>query len=278
MGRGGGWSLSLSNIAALPSRSDPPSDAAVQPAGGIDAPSQPDASVSARYLDGEYLSANPDWHTEDAPWKIRQVAAILDRNGIVPRSVCDIGCGSGACIELMSRRVDGDAVGYDISPDAFAIARLREAGRLRFVNGSPLGGGHVYDLALVLDVVEHVEDPFAFVRSAAAASVHQVFHIPLDMNALAVLRGWPLRDARRTLGHLSYFDRNSALAMLRECGLTIVDERYTPWALERPSGSLSRTLAKLPRRALHALSPHLAARALGGWALMVLTRSGGTSV
>jgi len=232
------------------------------------------AAATGRYLNGDYLAHNPDWHVDDSPWKVRHVTELLNGHGIVPRDIADIGCGSGACAQLIHEAYSqAPTVGFEIAPDAFAVCRKRESPGLHYSNAMPFDDRRVFDLAMVLDVVEHVENPFAFVRSVAQVSRYQVFHIPLDMNAMAVARGWPITKARQLLGHLSYFNRESALALLREAGLEVVEARFTAWAIELAPHSAKRWLAVLPRRIAYALNPDVAVRLLGGWSLMVLTRS-----
>lgn len=226
-----------------------------------------------RYLDGDYLSANPDWHADDAPWKVGHIRQILARSGIVPDSFCEVGCGSGYCTQLVHEMFPNAlAEGFEISPQAFAICSGRQVPGLSYHNGSPFGQVKAYDLALALDVIEHVEDPFAFIRQMAAISRYQLFHIPLDMNALSVAREWPVLDARAQVGHIHYFSRGTAVALLRECGLEIIDEHYTPWAIDQSDKTWKKRLAAVPRRLAFSLSSHNTVRLLGGWSLMVLTR------
>jgi SAM-dependent methyltransferase len=77
--------------------------------------------------------------------------------------ILDIGCGTGANLEMLSRF--GDAEGVDVSVDALAFCRERglgnvrqgEAERLPWKDGS-------FDLVTGLDVVEHLDDDAAGLR------------------------------------------------------------------------------------------------------------------
>ena len=231
------------------------------------------AGIASRYLEGDYLAANPDWHEDDAAWKVQQVRRLFARNRIAVGSYCDIGCGTGLCTQLLRDVFQGaEADGYEFSPQAHALAQKRAAPGLRFHNGSPFDETGTFDLALALDVVEHVENAFDFIRGMARVGRHILLHIPLDMNALAVLREWPILAARRDVGHIHYFTRGTAIALLRDCGLEIVDELYTPWAIDQSDKSWKKRLAAWPRRLAFAAAPHVTVRAIGGWSLLVLAR------
>lgn len=230
--------------------------------------------VDERYTGGDYLAENPTWHEEDAPWKAKHIDAILKRNGLKPKSLCEVGCGTGAIIEILARSYPGMEVeGFEIAPAAYERSLSRVVPNLRFNLGSPFGGEKRFDLCMAIDVVEHVENPFDFIRSMKAMSDWQVFHIPLDMNALATARGWVIMEARDKIGHLHYFTRDTALAMLRECGLDVVDSFYTPWAIDQADKTWKKRLAAWPRRIAFSLAPDFTVRAIGGWSLMVLTRT-----
>lgn len=234
------------------------------------------AETSQRYVAGDYLSQNPGWHEEDSPWKAALISEMLNSVPLRPQSICEVGCGSGRVLELVVASLPGSqGDGYDISPQACAINSGRARADLRFHNGSPFNAGVSADLVMAIDVIEHVEDPFQFARNLAAIADFQLLHIPLDMNALSVGRGWPVMDARSQIGHLHYFTRDTAIALLAESGLEIVAERYTPWAIDQSYKTWKKRVAALPRRLAFALAPHAAVRLVGGWSLLVLTRKSG---
>ncbi|MDI4665718.1 class I SAM-dependent methyltransferase [Xanthobacter autotrophicus] len=228
----------------------------------------------SRYLDDRYISANADWHQDDSAWKFAHILKILERNAVRPASLCEVGCGAGGIVDLMARHLPEAVVeGYEISPHAFALCRNRHAPNLSFTQGSPFDGARHFDLCMAIDVIEHVEDPFAFARSMGRVSTYQVLHIPLDMNALAVARGWVIEDARTHIGHLHYFTKATALSLLDECGLEVVDHFYTPWAIDQAGKTFKKRLAAFPRRIAFRVAPDAIVRLVGGWSLMVLTRT-----
>jgi SAM-dependent methyltransferase len=231
------------------------------------------SNTSSRYLDGQYLAENPDWHADDSAWKAKHIAAILKRQNIIPGRLAEIGCGSGRCVQLVHNIYPGTvADGFEISPQAYALCTPLQTDTLHFYNASPFDTGRTYDVMMALDVIEHVEDPFKFISQMAAMSTYQLFHIPLDMSALSVAREWPILDARSQIGHLHYFTRGTALALLEDCGLEVVDDHYTPWAIDQSYKSWKKRVAALPRRVAFTVARHATVRLVGGWSLMVLTR------
>lgn len=238
-----------------------------------------------RYTDGRYLQDNPSWHVEDSPWKARHIAKILEKNHLQPTSFCEVGCGAGEVLGQL-QKVYPDALfkGWDIAPQAIELAQARANAKLSFTLGDFLAHAadaenaesSRYDVLLALDVFEHVEDYFAFLRGLHQHSRYTVFHIPLDLSAQAVWRGLPLRW-RQEVGHLHYFTRDLALAALQETGYRVIDAQYTAYAIDRPAPTLKARLARLPRRLAYALSPDQAALLLGGFCLLVLAVSENTN-
>lgn len=224
-----------------------------------------------RYTGGGYLEANPDWHVTDSAWKAEQVLGMLRRHGLTPRTVCEVGCGAGEILNVLHRALPDDVelTGYEISPQAFELTRTRGRDRLRFELGEPDPEAR-FDLVLVMDVIEHLEDYFTFLRQLGSVGTHKILHIPLDLSALSVARPHPLLWSRATVGHLHYFVRETALAALRDSGLEVVDHCYT-YTGGSPCSAREWLLYGL-RRALWRLERDLAARLVGGYSLLVLAR------
>jgi 2-polyprenyl-6-hydroxyphenyl methylase / 3-demethylubiquinone-9 3-methyltransferase len=87
--------------------------------------------------------------------------------------IADIGCGAGLMCEPLAAR-GAKVVGIDAAANNIAAARLHAIGsglRIDYRVGEPaaaLQADEAFDVLLLLEVVEHVDDVPAFVRAAAA--------------------------------------------------------------------------------------------------------------
>jgi SAM-dependent methyltransferase len=222
-----------------------------------------------RYDSGEYLKATGGtWHLEDSPFKAGQVLRMVQRHKSSPRSIIEIGCGAGGVLaELRAHLPDASLTGYEISPQAHAISQKFEAENLRFICGDAFADNQTADLVLVLDVVEHVEDCFGFLRQAKQKGHWKIYHIPLDISCSAALRD-SFMNAWRSVGHIHVFTKSLALETLRATGHEIIDYFYTPGALSVGRGWRA-FLGNFPRRIL---PEGVSVRLLGGYSLMVLAK------
>jgi SAM-dependent methyltransferase len=224
------------------------------------------------YSDGTYFRNNPDWHADDSAWKARHIADILARNQVTPASVCEVGCGAGEVLRNVAHEMPAASsfVGYDISPDAYRLCAVKSGGKFDFRFGNMLEEPVEFDVAMAIDVFEHVEDYFSFLRKLRTKGRHKLFHIPLELSALEVARGTPLMHQRRSVGHIHHFTKDTALAALEDTGYRIIDHFYTSGRTELAQGGWKSRLLKWPRHALYAINPDWAARWLGGYSLLVL--------
>jgi SAM-dependent methyltransferase len=226
------------------------------------------------YLDGEYLLKNPRWHVEESPWKAKQVLRMLRQTALVPKSICDVGCGAGEVLSQLQKSLEGDCVfrGYDISPQALSLAYSRANEGLQFILGELRSEHDVFfDLILALDVIEHLEDYWSFLRQLKMKSRYKIFHIPLDLSVQTLFRQNALLKRRNLYAHLHYFTKETALRTLQDTGYEVLDYFYTPRSIELGS-ELGERLLKLPRRLCFAINPDSTARLLGGFSLLVLAR------
>jgi SAM-dependent methyltransferase len=227
------------------------------------------------YTQGEYLEKNPTWHVEDSSWKAKNIVKIIERNRLQFNSICEIGCGAGEILNqlyiLMPNSVS--FAGYEISPQAFELCQQRKKERLQFHLKNLLQDDKAYfDMVLAIDVVEHVEDYFGFLRNLRKKGKYKIFHIPLELSVQGLLRGSVLPRERQCCGHIHYFTKETLLETLIDTGHEILDYFYTAASVDLPAKSFNSLLAKLPRKILYKFSEDLAVRILGGYSLMVLTK------
>lgn len=222
------------------------------------------------YLDGQYEQLNPTWDVKDSQWKAAMVSGVLERNRLQPATIAEVGCGAGEVLALLAQRwPQTQCHGWDIAPGA---ARFWHAHRgVEFTQGDFLAAPtSVFDVVLLLDVIEHVANPHDFLNRLRPWARHLVLHIPLDLSVASVLRETPLLSQRRGVGHIHYFTRGLALDLLAECGYEVVECTYSGAHL-RPRTGFGR-LASLARRIVFGLSRDIGVRLLGGDTLVVLAR------
>lgn len=232
-------------------------------------------SLNKKYTSNDYLRQNPSWGMEDSPWKTAFVADMLRQLKLKPDlSICEVGCGAGGVLRgLRELYPHAELHGYDIAPDAAGFWPEHASADIKFQTGDFFTlNRRKYDVVLLLDVIEHIENPFSFLSELRHAADCHIFHIPLDLCAAGVLREAPLIKARKKTGHIHYFTKNLALMLLEECGYNIIDWKYSGAAFNTPQKNWKVMLAALPRRLAYMLNKEWGVRALGGETLFVLTR------
>jgi SAM-dependent methyltransferase len=225
------------------------------------------------YTDGSYLAkTGGTWHLEDSPFKARQVAKMLARHvEIKPNTICEIGCGAGGILAELQKMLSPNIAftGYDISPQAHALSAQFSNPRCQFILGDAFADHSQYDLVLVMDVIEHVEDYFSFLRHTRQKGEWKLYHIPLDVHVFGTLRGDNHWD---TIGHLHLFTIETALKALQHTGHRVIDWIFTDGAISIPSKMFRGRIANLIRIPLSKFSAKLASRILGGYSMLVLAK------
>jgi len=224
------------------------------------------------YTNDTYLNKNPSWGVEDSAWKAKQIDVIFKRHSLKPETIGEVGCGAGEILKQLSLLYPESIYsGYEVSPHAFEFCQQRAAHNLRFFLKDIAKEDVCFDVLLCMDVFEHVEDYFGFLRALKSKAKYKIFHIPLDISVLSVLRSLMMK-ARTDLGHLHYYSKETAIATLDDCGYEVVDCKYTTGFVDLPAKHFKTLISRWPRRLLYAISPDWCAKLLGGCSLIVLAR------
>ena len=232
-------------------------------------------SLEDIYRSGAYQELAPSWHIDESAGKAEVISRLLKSHQLTPHTLCEVGCGAGEVLRQLQSELPDDCelTGYDISPQAIELARLRENARLHVYLGDfRTDDTGAYDMLLVLDVLEHLEDYFAFLRSLKARGTYKVFFFPLDLSVQSVIRPHGLLHTRDAYAHLHYFTKETAIRALQDTGYEVLDAVYTADALNSPTNETGRRLLKWPRKVAFALNHDLAVHLLGGYRLLVLAR------
>lgn len=221
------------------------------------------------YRDGEYIKNNPLYHVEDSCWKAQQILKIISRHPLEFQTVCEIGCGAGEILHQLQLQMSKDIrfFGYDISPQAYELCQPRSNEKLTYYCEDLLTKDvDPFDLILCIDVFEHIEDYMGFLRKLRNKGKYKIFHIPLELSVIKLIRHTRLLENRALVGHLHYFIKDTALLTLQDTGYEIIDYFYTPAGLYNRKDFRSNIRKKLPLL----FSMDVVARIWGGYSLMVL--------
>jgi glycosyltransferase involved in cell wall biosynthesis len=231
-----------------------------------------------------YTRYNPTWHLEDSAWKARKIMELIPDNVIRSLSgqvlVVDIGCGAGGILKVLSdsfaqRGVKISAEGFDVSPIPLETARAScPAAQFRCgpFEKKLYESGQRISFALLIDILEHLNDPTALLQDAGAVSDYVICHLPLEDNLMVNLRGLR-RKFRRTVGHVRFYNDRSAREFFKDNGFTVVKSIYTcldydaPYRIKSP---LRRILLQPLRKLLFRLFPRFTALVLGNVSLLAL--------
>lgn len=154
--------------------------------------------------------------------KRRAYVRLLRRAGINIRGaqVLDLGCGTGYFEDMWERKGARRADGIDIVPGAISRLRAGHPGR-RYLcvdlarDVSPLGGLGDYDLITAIDVLYHIVDDWALMRTLRALVEH------LAGGGTFLLTD-ALRD-HRPAAHVRFRSLNQWRQILTMLGLRVVD-------------------------------------------------------
>jgi trans-aconitate methyltransferase len=227
--------------------------------------------ASDPHINGEYLKKNPNWHVEYSPGKAAAILDLLGRRGLRPRTICEVGCGAGEVLRQLQMKMPPDCVfsGYDIAPAAIEMARQRQNAQLQFELADFVAAETpAFDLLLVLEVVDHVENYLQFLRQLKNRAEWKLFSFSLDVSAQSALRKSGFVKAREVFSHLHHFNKEIAVSTLSHAGYEIVDTFYGPNHADTRAAKLVRPLRALT----FGIDQDLSVRLFGGRSLLVLTR------
>ena len=231
--------------------------------------------MTSIYTDNTYLDNNPTWHEEDAPFKAKTALNLLKKHKILPDTIAEIGCGSAEILVQLSKKMPNRTKfwGFDISPQAIEIAKKKEYANLKVeqkdITQNP--AEYSYELVLVMDVIEHLENYFEFLNKIKGIGKHTIFHIPLDMCMWSLFREGMLLETKSRIGHIHNFTEDFILSVLADNGYKVIDKTYTPPSFKEKS--FKNSFVSVIRKMLFAVAPRFCTKTIGGYSIMVLVES-----
>jgi SAM-dependent methyltransferase len=227
------------------------------------------------YTNEQYLQSHPNWDGEEAVLKAGWIRAMIDRHKLSVSDVIEIGCGSGRILaELSTHYPNAYWKGYDISPQAIAIAKQYETDRVTFREGSHHNHSGKAELALLIDVLEHVPDYYGLLASIHDKAAQFIFHIPLDLACRSLLKPHLLEQQRQFSGHIHYFSKEMVLWMLHDTGFQVIGWEYTkPSSDTAATGGFKAKTKKTLRNLSFNFSKERAVKWWGGYSMLIAARA-----
>ena len=182
------------------------------------------------------LGKEAEWLRRTASNKADSVECLLNRNGIKPKRILELGCGTGAVLsELKQRKVADQYFGVDYSKEAIQYLSQRDPEVRCAVadithTSRPFDDIDCFDVVVLSHVIEHLEDPVPFLRAIQRIKFgYLVAEVPLEDLWLGRMKSH-LKDRRdNPAGHVQFFHPSSFRSLLQKADFDIVSERvYAP--------------------------------------------------
>jgi SAM-dependent methyltransferase len=181
------------------------------------------------------LDYEAQWLRCGAVLKANSVEILLKSSGFRPRSILELGCGTGAVIlECQRRQLASEYFAIDYSPEAISYLKAVGSGiacQVADITDPGFRTERSYDLILLSHVIEHLEDPGGLLHRLTKRIRTEKFiiEVPLEDLLASRLKNHFRDRLKNKAGHLQFFTAGSFRRLLCSVGLTIERERqYAP--------------------------------------------------
>ena len=220
----------------------------------------------------EYAKLNPTYHEEDAPRKIQDVINSYSGH---PKSILDLGCGSGQLSELIYNSYNPSKyTAIDISQTAIDIAKDNGSKKINWIVGDVFDFKikEKYDLVYIGDLVEHVDSDINFLNKVKVYGKNILIRIPLERVAINdILRILKITDEYKRFehqfGHVHHYSVYDFEKLLKRCNLKVVNRTINP--LSKRSKKYMELIRQISL-IFWKISPSRVANLFGGFAMYLV--------
>ena len=252
---------------------------------------------TAIYRSDEYVAKHPDLFAQDADWKIEKLTPLIDiwLSHVAPSEgrlgVLDIGGGAGLILRGLCDHIAGrhnrPVTKYALDLSRAMLLRQRQVNPdlhktlNEDVRHSSLADKQI-DLALMIDVLEHVPAPAEALAEVSRFARSCILKVPLEDNLALRLanvknRGRTARTLASELGHINLFNARSLRRLIEAHLGSILHFSFADaFGYMTHCSRQGRPLRRADRIAnglcarLHKYSPGLASRLFTDFALVLV--------
>ncbi len=200
--------------------------------------------ITRFYKTDDYIAKNPSLHEEDSQWKVSKLLPLVEsfltsqqRNEIV---LLDVGGGAGAILSEIADRIRRrpniivSKYALDLSPGALEVQVARNPDIVRAVSEDIRKTSFVdkeVDLALMIDVLEHVPEPHRALEELKRIAKFVIFKVPIE-NTLWTKIADSVRGVKRkqeimaSVGHINFYTPHELRSQIERHTGRIMEFRF----------------------------------------------------
>jgi len=185
------------------------------------------AAAEELYASGDYGRRHDGQDIADAPYKVQDIEpallAVADAMPGPQLRLADVGCGVGAVLHgaidrlrVLRPAMGVSGIGFDLDPYVIEVGR-KQFPALDLRNKLVESTDGPFDAIMLVDVLEHLENPWEMMRTVRQLARFVIVRQPLLEN-LSTFRHRNYRGQRLQWGHIAYFSYYSFLDMAEATG------------------------------------------------------------
>lgn len=155
---------------------------------------------------------------ETIEWKIPNLMQVIPAT-FQPNTVAEIGCFAGHVIGnlLINGIKDFERFGFDINEKALQSGK-NSYPNVVFSNQDIFQSEFKYDLVILCDIVEHIEEDLEFLKKCQSISHKILLNLPLEKSLATINRKYGYSDPS---GHLRAYSYRNAAKLIDNAGYQI---------------------------------------------------------
>jgi trans-aconitate methyltransferase len=185
--------------------------------------------MSEIYNNGQYFKTNPNLHLEDTEFKFSNLYEYLNMVELKDETIkiLDVGGGAGVLGKFVAdyffkKAIKVNFTALDLSEKMLSEQKNNNPHITNALNISISDiPNNYYDLVLMIDVIEHVENYESVAKKLSEISNNIIYNIPIEINLFDILRNIKMRGGyyksqEKLIGHINRFSYDSSIRFIEK--------------------------------------------------------------